>query len=110
MVFRVAAGNLEFLLRYDWDLRDPLVLPQEIQDSNVSCQGPLRILVQSVPGPRSSSGVEAGNSGFLSITYMDLGVPMEFQQGSQASSGVETCKSGFLSTCKGSFRIPVVLT
>ena len=61
-----------------------------------SCEGPLRIPLQSVPGPRSSSGSEAGTSGFLSCADMDLGIPMGFQQGSPASSHVETCKSAFL--------------
>ena len=42
-------------------------------------------------GPRSSSGVEARTSGFLSSADMDLGVPpMELKQGSQALSHVET--------------------
>ena len=37
---------------------------------------PRRIPLQSLPGPRSSSGVEAGNSGFLSRADMDLRVPL----------------------------------
>ena len=61
-------------------------------------------------GPRSSSGVEARTSGFLSSVDLDLGVPMEFKQGSQATSRVETCKSTFLSSCNSSVRIPVKLT
>ena len=69
-------------------------------------RGPLRIPLQSMQGHRASSRVEAGTSGCLSSSDMDLGVPMEFQQGSQASSHVETWKppsrdfkevSGFLS-------------
>ena len=44
----------------------------------------LRIPLQSLPGPRSSSGVEAGTSGFLSRADMDLGVPLWYPQGSQA--------------------------
>ena len=41
---------------------------------------------------------------------MDLGVPMEFQQGSQAWSHVETCKSAFFSSCNSIVRLPVKLT
>ena len=41
-----------------------------------SCKGPLRIPLQSVPGPRSSSGAEAGTSVVLSSADMDLKVPM----------------------------------
>ena len=76
----------------------------------MSCEGSLLIPLQSVPGPRSSSGVEARTSGFFSSTDMDLGVPMEFQQGSQASSLVETYKSAFLSSFKSSVRLTVELT
>ena len=50
----------------------------------------LGIPLQSVPGPRSSSGDEAGTSGILFSADMDLGVPVEFPQGSQASSRLET--------------------
>ena len=39
-----------------------------------------------IPGLRSSSGVEAGTSGFLSSADMHPRVLMEFRQGSQASS------------------------
>ena len=53
---------------------------------HASFEGPLGIPLQSLPAPRFSSVVEAGNSGFLSSADMDLGVPLEFPQGSQASS------------------------
>ena len=53
----------------------------------MSCERPTGIPLQSLPGPRSSSGVEAGTSGFLSSADMDFGVPLEFQQWSQSSSG-----------------------
>ena len=78
--------------------------------SHASCEGPLRIPLQSVPGPRSSSGVVAKTSVFPSNADMDLGVPIEFQQWSQASSRVETCKFAFLSSSKSSVRVPVGLT
>ena len=58
---------------------------------------PLGIPLQSELDPRSSCGGEARTSGFLSSAYMDLGGPMEFQQGSEALSSVETCKSAFVS-------------
>ena len=50
------------------------------------CECPLRITLESVPGPRSSSGAEAQTSGFLSSADMELSVPMQFGKGSQASS------------------------
>ena len=71
---------------------------------------PIRIPLQLVPGPSSSSGVEAGMSGFLSSVDMDFGVSIEFQQGSQASSLMETCKFAFLSSWKISVRLPVEFT
>ena len=61
-------------------------------------------------GHRASSRVEAGTSGFLFSSDMDLGVPMEFQQGSQASSCVETWNSASLSRCKRGVRLPVQWT
>ena len=76
---------------------------------HASCEGPVRIPLQSGPGPRSSSGAEASTSGFLSSADMDHGIPTEFQQGSQASSRVETWKFAFLSTCN-SVKLPVELT
>ena len=76
----------------------------------MSCQGPLRNPFQLLLGPMSSSGVEAGNLGFLSKADMDLEIPMEFQQGSQALSCVEICKSAFLSSCNSSVRLPVELS
>ena len=75
-----------------------------------SCEGPLGIPLPSVPGPRTSFGAEAANSGFLSRAGRDLGVPREFEQGSQASSLVETCKSAFLPICISRDRLPVELT
>ena len=77
---------------------------------HASCEGPLGIPRQSLPGPRSSSGVEARTSGFLSSADMDLGVPLEFPQGSKASSLVETRKSALLSSwksCLASCRVDI---
>ena len=48
---------------------------------HASCKGPFWIPLKSMQGPRSSSGAEARNSGFLSSADLDLGVPMEFERG-----------------------------
>ena len=85
-----AAGNLGFLSSYEEYLRDPLIASR-MSSLHASCEGPLRIPLQSVQGPRSSSRFKAGSSGFLCSADMDLRDPMEFQQGSQVSSHVETC-------------------
>ena len=77
---------------------------------HASPEGPLGIPLQSLLVPRSSSGVEAGTSGYLSRTGMDLRVPRGRPQGSQASSHVEPCKSPLLSSRKSSVRLPVGLT
>ena len=73
-------------------------------------EGSLRIPLQLVQGPTSSSRVESGTSVFLSSAAMEFSVPMEFQQWCQASSRVETWMCAFLSSCKSSVRLPVELT
>ena len=50
---------------------------------HVSPKAPLGIPLQLLPGPRSSSGVEAGNSRFLSRADMHLGIPLGHPQGTQ---------------------------
>ena len=77
---------------------------------HASCEGFLRIPLQSVPRPRSSSGADSETSGFHSIADVDLCVPMEFPHGSHALSHVETYKSAFLLICNSSIRFPVKLT
>ena len=67
---------------------------------HASREGPLRIPLHSLPGPRSSSGVEAGNSGFLSRADRDLSVPLGRPEGSQALSLLEPCMSALLSSQK----------
>ena len=47
-----------------------------------SCDGSFGIPLQSLPGMRSSSAVEAGTSGFLARTNMDLRVPLDATGGS----------------------------
>ena len=70
--------------------QEPACVASGKASPHASCEGPLGIPLQSVPGPRSSSGDEAGTSGILFSADMDLGVPVEFPQGSQASSRLET--------------------
>ena len=94
---RVAVG---FHSSYDGDLRDPLVGASGKSSLHARFEGLLRIPLQSLPGPRSSSGVEAETSGFLSSADMDLRVPLGCPQGSQSSSHVEPCKSALLSSPK----------
>ena len=106
---RVAAANLGFLLSYNRDLSDPLMVASGKSSLHVNCEGPLGIPLQSLLRPRSSSGVETRTSGFLSSADMDLRVPLEFPQGSQYSSRVETCKSVVLSSWKSSVMLPVEL-
>ena len=53
---------------------------------------------------RASSRVEAGTSGFLSISDIDLGVSVELEQGSQALSYVEAWNSTCLSGCSWGIR------
>ena len=73
------------------------------------CQVPLGIPLGSVQWKRASSPVEAGPSGFLSHSDMDLVVCLQFQTGSQVSTCVKECNSAFLSSCKRVFRPPVEL-
>ena len=107
---QVAVANLVSLSNYDGDLRDPLMGGSGTSSLHASCEGPVGIPLQSLPGPMSSSGVEAETSGFLSRADMDLGAPLGFPQGSQASSHVETCTSALLSSWKSSVRLPVRLS
>ena len=72
---RVAARNLGFLLSYDGDLRDPFVLPQEIQ-----------VFMRA----------ERDLSGFLSSRCRGLGPHLDLRLEAQSSSPVLTCISGFL--------------
>ena len=58
----------------------------------------------------ASSRVEAGTSGFLSNSDMDLRVPMKFQQESQASCHVETWNSVSLSRFQRGVSLPVEWT
>ena len=53
---------------------------------------------------RASSQVEAGNSGFLCISEIDLRVYADLEQGSQASSCVKAQNSDCLSSCSWGVR------
>ena len=106
---RVVAAKLGSLMSYNWNLRDPLVGASETSSLHASGEGPLRIPLQSLPGLRSSSGVETRTSGFLSRASLDHGVLLGFPQGSHASSGVETCTYTVLSSWNSSVRLPVGL-
>ena len=105
-VSRVTAGNLGFVSNCNTDLKTTRVASGK-SSLHSSCEGPLGIPLQSVPGHTASSRVEAGTSSFLFSSDMDLRVPMEFQQESQASSCVETWKSASLLRCKRGVSLPV---
>ena len=81
------------------------MLPQESQVSMRVARGFLGFLSSQCRGlgPQLELRLEPQCS--LSRADMDLGVPMEFQQGSQASSCVEAYKSTFL--VRGLTREPV---
>ena len=68
------------------------------------CQGPVGILLESLPVNRAVSRVQSGNSVFFSGGDRDLGPPIKVQQGSQASLGVEAWNSAFLSSCQRAVR------
>ena len=75
---------------------------------HANCEGPLRIPLQSVSVPKSSSGAKAATSGFLSSADMDLGFLWSFCKGfklrrvwkhaSLHSSRAGKAVSGFLSS------------
>ena len=101
------AGNSGFLLSYNGDLR-PTRVSSGKSSLHVTCERPVGIHLLSLPGPQSSSAVEAGTSGFLSGADMDLGVPLEFPQLSQLRL-VWRCKSTYFSSHKSSVRLLVEL-
>ena len=88
---RVNLGTRSCLLR---EVRSPLVLRGALRDSSCSPAGM----------NRASSQVEAGNSGFLSISHIDLRVSAELKYGSPALSWVEARNSACLLSCSWSIR------
>ena len=97
-------------LKLQWIPQGPARVASGKSSLHTSYEGCLGIPLWLHPGPRSSSGVEARTSGFLSRADMDLGISLEFPQGGLASSHVEICKSALLSSWKSSVRFPVGLT
>ena len=65
----------------------------------MSCEGHVRIPLESLPAKSAVSKVQSGNSVFLPGSDRDLGLFIKVQRGSQASSGVEAWNSAFLSSC-----------
>ena len=96
-----AVPNLVFLSSYEWEIRDPLVWPQERPVSMRVARGLSGFIFIPclVRGPNLE--LRPPTSDFLFFADMDLRVPLEFSQGSQASSPVETCKSPFLTSWIG---------
>ena len=85
-----------FPLEFQWGPHGPARGLSGVSSFHASHEGPLGIPLQSLPGPRSSSGFGAGTSGFLSRANMGLGVPLGHPQGSQEWSRVKTCMSTLL--------------
>ena len=114
---RVASGNVGFLSSYDWDLRDPLVRPQESPVSMQVARGlsgflcsrrwgqdphlelrPEPHALSPVPAlSRGSSGVSTGESGLISYGDMQVHSPLELEKQCQASCRVDIVIGGFLS-------------
>ena len=84
-------GTCACLLR---EVRSPSVLRGAPRDSSHIASGM----------NRASSLFEAGTSGVLSISDIDVGVSAELEQGSQASSCVEEWNSACLTSCSWGVR------
>ena len=110
LFFLSCGRKLGIPLELHWGPLGPALVYSGKSSLHVSWERPQRIPFQSILGPKSSTGVEAGASGFLSSAGMDPGVNLEFPKGRQTSSLVEACKSAFLSSWKSSVRLPVGLT
>ena len=85
----------QVLSTYDWDLRAPLWWPQERPVPMRVARGPLGIPLPSMPGSKTSCGVESGTCSFLCNADMYHGVLLESPQGSQALFRVGTYTSPF---------------
>ena len=72
----------------------------------LSCEGHIRIPLDSLPAHRALSRVQFVDSGFLTGIDRDLGLPIKLQLVSQASSGDRTWNSAFLSSCQRGVRPP----
>ena len=62
----------------------------------MSCEGHVRIPLESLPANRAVSRVQSVNSVFHCSGNKDLWLPIKLQLGSQASSGVEAWNLAFL--------------
>ena len=105
-VSQTAVERFGFFSTCNWDLREPLMLPQGNHLLS-GCQEHLRIPLMVLQGYRASSRAEVEISGFLSSCYRDLRFPVDFQQGPQDSSPFEAWNSAFLSSCKSGVRPPI---
>ena len=104
---RVAAANFVSLTSYDEDFREALVGASGIFRLHASCERPLDIPLQSLPGPRSSSVVEAGHQGSSPVLTWTSGSLWGFHRGVRPhlewrhahplSSRAGKAASGFLS-------------
>ena len=85
----------------------PACVASEKSDLFSSCEGHVRIPLDSLPANRAVSRVQLGISVFLSSSDRDLGLFIKVQRGRQALSGVEAWNSVFLSSCPRGVRAPV---
>ena len=98
---RVVAGSLGFFLSCVSTLGNCSCLLSEVR--SLAFRGaPLDSSCIAAGMNRASSRVEARNSGFLSISDIDLFVSVELEQENQASSCVEARNSACLSSCSSS--------
>ena len=81
---QVASGNLGFFLSTTRTTGYHLCGLWKVQ-SPCELRGTSRVPLQSLLGPRSSSGAETTTSGFLFSAGMDFRASMQFPQGCQAS-------------------------
>ena len=93
---RVTAG----FLSYDWEFREPLIGPREVQ-TPFELRGGAWDFSQVTAGQIDSSRLVSINSVFLSGGDRDLGVAFKVHLGSQASSRMEAKNSALLARCDG---------
>ena len=67
LFFSSCGRKLGFPLELRWGPPGPALVYSGKSSLHASSEGPHRIPLQSVPGPRSSSGAEAATSVFLSL-------------------------------------------
>ena len=89
LFFGVGVGSLRFLSSCmgTWETRSCFI--REVRSAFKLRGAPRHFSHITVGMNRASSRVQAGTSGFLSISDIDLTVSVEFEQGRQASSCVE---------------------